>query len=377
MKKHNVAIIFLLITVFLLSSCSFSKGSNLPKDETVGIVMPSKTLDRWARDASYLQEKFEGQGYTVDVAFSDNSSEQQVAAIQKMIDADIDVLIIAAVDGQALVDVLENAKAKSITVIAYDRLIMNTDAVSYYVTFDNFLVGKLQGDYIIENLKLDENTNQHYTMEIFAGDQADNNALYFYNGAMSVLEPYISSGNIEIVSGQQSFADTSTDKWLTEVAEERMLNILQTYYSDGTSLDIALCSNDSTARGVTNAIEVHDPNSDFPLITGQDGDEANLKNILDGKQSMTVFKEVSNEAAVTLNLVIFLLNGEIPNKALISSSGWSFGCSFDTTAYDNGKLVVPSYLITPEVVTADNYKKLLVKSGYYVIDDEGYLQSNY
>lgn len=373
MKKHFIYILSLCISILSLTSCSFFDSTISPKEEIIGVVMPSQSLDRWNKDGAYLQEKFEEQGYNVLIAYSDNDAEQQVNDIQKMIEDGVDVLIIAAVDGTSLTDVLEQAKEKNITVISYDRLIMGTDAVTYNVTFDNYLVGQLQANYIIDAYQLKSATGKQYTMEIFSGDTADNNATLFYNGAMDTLKPYIESGTIQVLSGQQSFEETATNRWLTSLAETRMSEIIDTYYSGETKLDIVLCANDSCALGVTYAIDANYKLGNVPVITGQDGDKENLKNILDGKQSMTVFKAVSNEAAVTLNMVIFLLNGETPTASLISASGWNFKCQFDKQTYHNGAKIVPSYLITPEVVTIQNYKKILVDSGYYEIDEEGYL----
>ncbi|MFV0466957.1 MAG: substrate-binding domain-containing protein [Lachnospiraceae bacterium] len=340
---------------------------------TIGIAMPTKSLERWNRDGSYLQEQFEAQGYTVELTYSDNDADQQVNDIQNLIADSVDILVVAAIDGESLSTVLADAKDQGIPVISYDRLIMNTDAISYYVSFDNYTVGQLQGQYIIDTLDLANAGDTVFNMEITAGDPADNNATFFYNGAVDTLQSYIDAGTIVIPSGQTAFTDVATAQWDTATAMDRMQNILASYYADGTQLDIALCSNDSTALGVTQAIESDYAGSNSPIITGQDGDEANLKNILDGKQSMTVYKAVANEAVVTLNLAMAILNGETPNESLITDSGWEFSCVYDTESYDNGTGVIPSYLLTPDVVTKDNYKELLVDTGYYTEGSDGYL----
>ena len=190
---------------------------------------------------------------------------------------------------------------------------------------------------------------------------------------MDVLKPYIDKGTLKVPSGQTEFDQVATAQWDTSTAMKRFQNILGSYYSDGTQLDAAVCSNDSTALGVTQAIESDYAGNNNVIITGQDGDEANLANIVDGKQTMTVYKAVANEAVVTLDLAEAMLNGEKPDDSLISKSGWDFDCSYDTSSYDNGTGVIPSYLLVPTVVTKDNMDKELVDPGYYTKDDDGYL----
>ena len=341
-------------------------------DKIIGIAMPTKNLERWNRDGSYLKEQFEGKGYKVELTYSDNKIDQQVKDIEGLIADNVDILVVAAIDGESLSQVLATAKEANIPVISYDRLIMNTDAISYYVSFDNYTVGKLQGEFVRDQLDLD-NADGPFNIEFTAGDPADNNAGFFFGGAYDVLSPYIESGKLVVPSGQKSFDQVATAQWDTAKAMSRFQNILGSYYSDGTQLDVALCSNDSTALGVTQAIGSDYAGSNTVLITGQDGDEANLANIVDGKQTMTVYKAVANEAVATLDLAVAILNGETPDAGLISASGWSFECAYDTTSYDNGTGIIPSYLLVPTVVTKDNMDKELVDTGYYTKDDKGYL----
>ena len=337
----------------------------------VGIAMPTKSLERWNRDGSYLEEQFKSKGYEVKLTFSDNKIDQQVKDIEGLIADDVDLLVIAAIDGESLTQVLAEAKEENIPVISYDRLIMNTDAVSYYVSFDNYTVGKLQGEFVRDQLDLDNQAGP-FNIEFTAGDPADNNAGFFFNGAYDVLKPYIDEGKLNVVSGQTAFDQVATKSWDTATAMNRFQNILGSNYSDGTQLDVALCSNDSTALGVTQAIETDYAGTNSVIITGQDGDEANLKNLVDGKQTMTVYKAVANEAVATLDIGVALLNGETPDESLISSAGWSFECAYDTSSYDNGTGIIPSYLLVPTVVTKDNIQKELVDTGYYTMDAEGY-----
>ena len=340
--------------------------------QKVGLSMPTQSLERWNRDGSYLDQQFKDAGYETVITYSDNDTNRQVSDIQNMIADGVDLLVVAAIDGEALNTVMNEAGEAGIPVIAYDRLIMNDNA-SYYVSFDNYTVGTLQGQYIVDTLDLD-NAAGPFNMEITAGDPADNNATYFYQGAMDVLQPYIDSGKLVVVSGQTDFDTVATAKWDSQTAMERAQNVLASYYADGTQVDVWLCSNDSTALGVSQAIQSDYAGSNQPIITGQDGDEANLKNIVDGLQSMTVYKAVSNEAVVTLDLGKAILNGDTIDDSLITNSGWDFDCSYDTESYATSEgHNCPSFLLVPDVVTKDNMKEKLVDTGYYTQDADGYL----
>ena len=340
--------------------------------QKVGLSMPTQSLERWNRDGSYLDQQFKDAGYETVITYSDNDTNRQVSDIQNMIADGVDLLVVAAIDGEALNTVMNEAGEAGIPVIAYDRLIMNDNA-SYYVSFDNYTVGTLQGQYIVDTLDLD-NAAGPFNMEITAGDPADNNATYFYQGAMDVLQPYIDSGKLVVVSGQTDFDTVATAQWDSQTAMERAQNVLASYYADGTQVDVWLCSNDSTALGVSQAIQSDYAGSNQPIITGQDGDEANLKNIVDGLQSMTVYKAVSNEAVVTLDLGKAILNGDTIDDSLITNSGWDFDCSCDTESYATSEgHNCPSFLLVPDVVTKDNMKEKLVDTGYYTQDADGYL----
>ena len=339
----------------------------------IGISMPTQSLERWNRDGSYLQKQFEDAGYEVELTYSDNETDRQVNDIQNLISDGVNLLVVAAIDGEALNTVMDEAADAGIPVISYDRLI-KSDAVSYYISFDNNTVGTLQGQYVVDSLDLDNAGDKTYNIEFTAGDPADNNAGYFFNGAFDVLKPYIDAGTLNVVSGQTDFDSVATPAWDTQTALERMQNILASYYADGTQLDVALCSNDSTALGVTQAIESDYAGDNTVLITGQDGDEANLANIVDGKQSMTVYKAVANEAVVTLDLAKAMLAGDTVDESLIEKSGWDFECAYDTESYetsDGNKC--PSFLLVPTVETKDNLQESLVYPRYYTMDDDGYL----
>ena len=335
-----------------------------PADEvkTVGISMPTKSLERWNRDGSYLKEEFEKAGYKVELTYSDNDVTQQNNDINNLVASNIDLLIVAAIDGEALTQVLGEAKDAGIPVIAYDRLIMNTDAISYYVSFDNYTVGTLQGQYVEKALDLKNAGDKTYNIEFTGGDPADNNARFFFQGAVDVLNPYIEAGTLKVVSGQTEFEQVATAQWNTDTALARMQNVLASYYSDGTILDAVVCSNDSTALGSAQAITTDYAGGNAPIITGQDGDIANLRNIVDGIQTMTVYKNVANEAVATLELAKAILAGETPAAELAENLG--IECAYDTSSYDNGTGIIPSYLLVPTVITKDNLQDL-VDTGLY------------
>ncbi len=342
--------------------------------QKIGISMPAKQLERWNRDGSYLQKEFEASGYETKLSYSDNDAEKQKEEIRALIADQVDLLIVAAIDGEGLGDVMEEAKNANIPVIAYDRLIMNTDAVIYYISFDNYKVGYLQGQYIEEQLQLaDADKKTSYNVEFASGDAADHNASFFFNGAYDVLKPYIDKGVVKVPSNQTELSQTETKGWSTQEANARFLDVLATYYADGTTLDAVVCANDSVAMGVIGAISSDYAGSNTVLITGQDGDEANMACILDGTQSMTVFKPVAEEAYVTAELGEQILQHRMPDETFLEECEWDFECSYDKESYYNGVYYVPSYVLTPVIVTKDNYKKVLVKSGYYTMDGDGKL----
>lgn len=338
----------------------------------IGISMPTQSLERWNRDGAYLDEQFKAAGFETILTYSDNDSGKQVNDIQNMLADGVNLLVVAAIDGEALNTAMNEAAEANVPVISYDRLILN-DAVSYYVSFDNYTVGKLQGEFIVDTLDLANAGDKVYNMEITAGDPADNNAGYFYQGAIDTLQPYLDAGTLNVVSGQTDFDSVATAQWNTDTALERAQNVLSSYYADGTQLDVWLCSNDSTALGVAQAVISDYAGSNSVLITGQDGDEANLKNIVDGVQTMTVYKNVSNESIVTLALAKAILAGDTIDGSLIPSFG--IECAFDTESYETSAgNKCPSFLLVPNVITKDNLQDL-VDTGLYTMGDDGYLSA--
>ncbi len=328
--------------------------------EKVGVSMPTKDLQRWNQDGDNMKAQLENEGYEVDLQYAGNVEQEQLNQITNMINGGCSVVVIAAVTGDSLGAALDLAKEKGVKVIAYDRLLMASDAVDYYATFDNYMVGTVQGTYIKDQLKLDE-AEGPFVMEITAGDPGDNNAFYFYNGAMDVLKPYIESGKITVKSGQIEFNDVATPSWKTETAQTRADSILSSYYADGSKIDAWLCSNDSTALGVANALADKYDN-DYPIITGQDCDVSNTNNMIDGKQSMSVFKDTRTLAKQVVKMVGQILKGETVDVN-------------DTETYNNGVKVVPSFLCEPVFADVNNYKELLIDSGYYLETEDGHVKA--
>jgi len=352
MKKLLSVLLSVAVIATLLTGCGGAGGSSSGAKK-VGVSMPTKDLQRWNQDGANMEKELKAAGYEVDLQFANNDVQQQVSQIENMISNGCNVLVIAAIEGSSLGEALDMAKKANIPVIAYDRLIMNSDAVSYYATFDNYKVGTVQGEYVVKALDL-ENAAGPFNIEFTAGDPGDNNAGFFFNGAMDVVKKYIDEGKLNVVSGQKTFEEVATPTWGTDVAQSRAENILSSYYADGTNLDVWLCSNDSTALGVENALAANYKGT-YPVITGQDCDIENTKNMIAGKQSMSVFKDTRTLASQVVKMV-----GQILSNQTVDVN--------DTQTYDNGVKVVPSFLCEPVFADANNYKQILIDSGYYTED---------
>jgi len=333
-----------------------SSSGGAVKGVKVGVSMPTKSLQRWNQDGSNMEAKLKEKGYDVDLQFAENKVEMQVSQIENMITKGAKVIIVGAIDGGALSSVLDEAKSAGVQVIAYDRLIMNTDAVSYYATFDNYGVGKIQGEYIETKLGLKEGKGP-YNFEIATGPLDDNNVVFFFKGAMDILQPYIDQGKLVVKSGQKTREQCATPNWDEAKAQERMDNIITSHYTSD-KIDAVLCSNDSVSLGVQSALKSagYGAGKAMPVVTGQDANISNVKAILAGEQSMSVFKDTRALADQVVKMVEAIVNGKEPEVN-------------DTKTYNNGKKVVPSYLLQPQFVDMSNYKKLLIESGYYKESD--------
>jgi putative multiple sugar transport system substrate-binding protein len=322
----------------------------------VGISMPTKTSTRWISDGESMVKVFQDMGYKTDLQFADDDIPNQLAQIENMVTKGVDVLVIAAIDGTTLSDVLQQAHDAGILVIAYDRLISKTENVDYYATFDNFGVGVIMGTQIETGLDL-KNAEGPFNIELFGGSPDDTNAFYFYDGAMSVLQPYIDSGKLVVQSGQMGMDKVSTLRWDGIVAQARMENLLSAYYTDK-RVDAVLAPYDGLSIGILSALKgvgYGTEGQPMPVVTGQDAEIASVKSMIAGEQTYTVFKDTRELAKQTAAMVDAALKGEeVPVN--------------DTKTYDNGVKIVPSYLLIPFSVDVTNYEMYLIDSGYYTAD---------
>ncbi len=321
----------------------------------IGISMPTKSSTRWISDGESMVKEFTALGYETDLQYAEDDIPNQLAQIENMVTKGAKVLIIAAIDGTTLSDVLQKAHDAGIKVFAYDRLISKTANVDYYTTFDNFGVGVLQGNSLIAGLKA--SGAGPYNVELFGGSPDDTNAFYFYDGAMSVLQPMIDSKEIVVVSGQMGMDKVGTLRWDGAVAQARMDNLLSANYTDK-KVNGVLAPYDGLSRGIISSLKgvgYGGADQPMPIVTGQDAELPSVKGMMAGEQYSTVFKDTRELAKVTAKMVDTVLQGKEPEIN-------------DTKTYNNGVKVVPSYLLTPYSVGKDDIKKMLVDSGYYTQD---------
>ena len=348
--KKILAIVLALTMVLGVASFAVAEGS-------VGVCMPTKSSARWIADGDNMKAQLEAKGYTVDLQYAEDIVENQVSQIENMITKGVNCLVIASIDGESLTAVLEKAKESNIPVIAYDRLIRNTDAVSYYATFDNFLVGVQQATTITDALGLPAAAGP-FNIELFAGSPDDNNAGFFFNGAMSVLQPYIDEGKLVVKSGQTAFEQVATLRWDGATAQTRMDNIITAFYTDA-RVDAILSPYDGISIGVLASVKnvgYGSADQAFPIISGQDAELPSVKSILAGEQYSTIFKDTRTLAAKAVEMVDAVLTGSEPSIN-------------DTTTYDNGVKVVPSFLCEPVPITAANAVQVLVTDSAYYTED--------
>ncbi len=346
--------ILIVLLAFSLIGC-FQKKAD---ENLIGVAMPTQSLQRWNQDGANMKAKLEEKGYKVDLQYANNDVNTQIQQLENMITKKCKVLVIASIDGSALTEVLRKAAENGIKVIAYDRLIMNSEHVDYYATFDNFQVGVIQGKYIEEKLGLKENDGP-FNIELFAGSPDDNNAYFFNGGAMSILQPYIDAGKLVVPSNQTEFTTIAIHGWDSADAQARMDNLITAYYADGRQLDAVLSPNDSLAIGIITSLRnagYGTPEKPFPIITGQDCDKANVIAMIKGEQSMSIFKDTRTLAAKVVEMVEAIMKGE---EAPVN----------DTKTYHNGVKQVPSFLCEPVYADVNNYKELLIDSGYYTEAD--------
>jgi len=352
--KKVLSLFVALILVVSLAACGQAETPD------IGISMPTTSSTRWISDGYSMKEQFEAKGYEVVLEYAQDSIATQVNQVENMITKGVKVLIIAAIDNQSLTNILEEANKAGIYVIAYDRLILNSPHVSYYATFDNFGVGVLMGQGIVDGLELATKAGP-FNIELFAGSPDDSNSKFFFDGAMSILQPYITSGKLVVRSGQTSQAQVGTLRWDGQVAQSRMEDLITAHYSTGQVVHAVLSPYDGLSIGIISALQSNGyglgaNDTPMPYITGQDAERASVQQIINGIQSSTVFKDTRTLAGVAVGMAEALINGTTPEIN-------------DTTTYDNGTGIVPSYLLIPVFVDITNWRTALLDTGYWQESD--------
>ncbi len=338
-------------------------GSGSAAGGLVGVTMPTKSSERWISDGNNIKAALEKLGYTVDLQYAENDIPTQVNQIENQITRGAKLLVIASIDGTAITTQLQSAKDNNIPVISYDRLIRNSPNVDYYATFDNFQVGVQQATSLLVGLGLKTEDGADaaaaaggpLNIELFAGSPDDNNATFFFNGAMSVLKPYLDKGTLVVKSGQTDFNTVAILRWDPATAQRRMEDLLTSTYSGGDKVNGVLSPYDGLSIGILSALKSNGYGTSgqpYPTVTGQDAEVASVKSIIAGEQFATIYKDTRQLADVTVKMADAVLKGGQPEVN-------------NTTDYDNGVKVVPSYLLQPVVVYKDNYQQVLVDSGYY------------
>src|ERR1700752_5241917 len=341
-----------IIALALAAVAAAPSGAVAQGKGTVGIAIPTKSSARWIADGDNMVKSLKEKGYGADLQYAEDDIPNQLSQVENMVTKGVKALVIAAIDGTTLSDVLKQAKAKGVIVIAYDRLIRDTPNVDYYATFDNFQVGVLQAQSIVDKLGLKDGKGS-FNIELFGGSPDDNNAYFFYNGAMSVLQPYIDSGKLVIGSGQKGMDKVSTLRWDGATAQARMDNLLSAFYGRK-RVDAVLSPYDGLSIGIISSLKgvgYGGAGQPMPFVSGQDPEVPPIKGMLRGEQYSTIFKDARDLAKVTADMVDAALN----NKQVPVN---------DTTTYKNGVKVVPSYLLKPVVVDKSNWEKVLIDSGY-------------
>ena len=360
MRKSFVRVAGALAVVAALASAGCGRsaapeasGGTSGHTGTIGISMPTKSSERWVADGNNMAEQFQKLGYQTDLQYGDDVVQNQVSQVENMITKGVRALVIAPIDSSSLTDILQRAAEAKIPVVSYDRLIRGTGNVDYYATFDNFKVGVLQASYLVDKLGLAQGKGP-FNIELFAGSPDDNNATFFFNGAMSVLQPYLDSGKLVVKSGQTSFGQVATLRWDGGLAQSRMDNLLSKAYTSG-RVDAVLSPYDGMSLGIISALKsagYGTPANPLPIVTGQDAELASVKSIIAGEQTQTVFKDTRELAKAAVQMTDSVLTGGTPEVN-------------DTKTYDNGVKVVPAFLLDPVSVDKGNYQKVLVDSGYY------------
>ncbi len=354
MKIIKTLVAALAVSIAAMSATAYAADKGL-----VGVLMPTKTSQRWINDGDAVKSQLEALGYTVDLQYAQDDIPNQLSQLENEITKGPKALIIASIDGTTMSAALQKANDAGVVVVAYDRLIKKTANVDYYTTFDNFGVGVIQANSLLKGLGYPGKKGP-FNIELFGGSPDDNNAFFFYNGAMSVLQPLIDSKVLVVKSGQTGMDKVGTLRWLAATAQARMDNLLSANYSSGGArVDGVLSPYDGLSRGIIaslRAVGYGTADQPWPVVTGQDAETASVKAIIAGEQYSTVFKDTRDLAKATVQLVDKVLSGGKPD-------------GLDTKTYNNDVKVVPSILLTPHEVDKSNYQKLVVDSGYIKAED--------
>ncbi|WP_250008830.1 multiple monosaccharide ABC transporter substrate-binding protein [Actinoplanes sp. M2I2] len=362
------AVVSAAVLATSLAACGSSEktvdkeaGAGDSQGALIGVTMPTRSSERWISDGDNVKKQLEALGYQVDLQYAEDKIPTQTQQLDNQITKGAKLLIVASIDGTAITTQLENAKANKIPVIAYDRLIRNSPNVDYYATFDNFKVGVQQATSLLTGLKVlkadgsADDAKGPFNIELFAGSPDDNNATFFFNGAMSVLKPKIDDGTLVVKSKQADFKTVAILRWQAKTAQDRMENLLTSTYRGGAKVDGVLSPYDGLSIGILSALKSNGygtPAQPYPVVTGQDAEEASVKSILRDEQYSTIYKDTRELAKTTVEMADAVLKGQTPKTN-------------NTTDYDNGEKIVPSQLLESVIVDKANYKKELVDSGYY------------
>lgn len=319
------------------SAGSSAAAKGFAADATIGVALPQKTSENWVLAESLFNDDLKAAGFKPLVQFANGGVTEQQNQISSMVEQKAKVIVVGAIDGSQLGSQLKDAKSSGATVIAYDRLLKNTDAVDLYIAFDNYKVGQLQGQALLDGLKARKG-NGPYNIELIAGSPDDANSAPFFNGAMSVLEPKIKDGTLVVPSGQTTIEQVSTQGWKAENAQKRMDTILAGTYTDK-KLDGILSPNDTLGRAAMTSVK--QAGKDLPVVTGQDSEVESVKSIMAGEQYSTIYKDTRELVKQTVQTIKDLQAGK---DAQVN----------DTKSYNNGVKVVPAYLLTPVIVTKAN-----------------------
>ncbi|TKV27325.1 sugar ABC transporter substrate-binding protein [Arthrobacter sp. NamB2] len=368
-RKYLAGIAAASILTLSLTACGGSRGGGgdaaaeggSNEGAKIGVAMPTQQSERWIADGENVKSQLEELGYDVDLQYANDDIPTQISQIENMINGGVKALVVASIDGTTLTSVLDQAEAQDIPVIAYDRLINESDTVDYYTTFDNEEVGVQQATSLLTGLGILDAEGKEtgemgpFDVELFAGSPDDNNATFFWDGAMKTLQPYLDSGVVRVPSGQTEFEQAAILRWLPDTAQDRMEDLLTV--GGGERLEGVLSPYDGLSIGIISALTSGGYSADdLPVVTGQDAEVGSVKSIIEGEQYSTIFKDVRELGKQAVTMVDALMKGEEPEVN-------------DTETYDNGVKVVPAYLLESEIVTVDNYEAALVETGYYTEDD--------